>query len=78
MTDKVCKPVLKLGEGRVNDITFDNYWIKLDNEVTNVDIMNTLQDNIKLPPVLFGKSVSMVVWRIINMVFPRILMLLQS
>lgn len=58
LTEKGYKPILKLGEVRVNDIIFDHSWIELDNKVIDVAIMNTLQDDVKLPPVLLGKSVA--------------------
>lgn len=39
-------------------MTFDHSWIDLDGKVIDIAIMNTLQDGIKIPPVIFGKSVS--------------------
>lgn len=58
LTEKGYEPVVRLGEVQVADSVFDHSWIELDGEVIDVAIMNTLQDDFKLPPVLYGKSVA--------------------
>jgi len=58
LTEKGYNPVVRLGEVQVSDYLFDHSWIELDGEVIDVAIMNTLQDGLKFPPVLYGKSVA--------------------
>lgn len=58
LTEKGYKSVVRLGEVQIEDIVFDHSWIELNGEVIDVAIMNTLQDGIKIPPVIFGTSVA--------------------
>lgn len=40
------------------DYLFDHSWLELDGKVIDLIIMNTLDDNKKLPPVVMNKSLS--------------------
>lgn len=51
-------PVVKIGEVQIGSIIFDHSWIELDGKVIDLAIMNTLEDGIKLPPVIYNRSAS--------------------
>lgn len=51
-------PIVKTGEVGIADYVFDHSWIELDGKIIDLTIMNTLDDNKKLPPVVMNKSVS--------------------
>ncbi|MFC4559389.1 YecA family protein [Virgibacillus kekensis] len=57
LTEKGFNSVVRIGEVQIDNYLFDHSWIELDGEVIDIAIMNQLND-IKLPPVLFGKSVA--------------------
>jgi len=57
LTEKDYNPVVRLGEVKIEEVIFDHSWIELKGEVIYVAIMNTLQEGIKIPPVIFGRSV---------------------
>lgn len=58
LTEKGFNSIVRLGEVQIDRMTFDHSWIDLDGKVIDMAIMNTLQDGIKIPPVIFGESVS--------------------
>lgn len=58
LTENGFNSVVRLGEVQIDGMTFDHSWIDLDGKVIDIAIMNTLQDRIKIPPVIFGESVS--------------------
>lgn len=58
LSEQGYEPIVKTGEVGIADYVFDHSWIELDDKIIDLTIMNTLDDNKKLPPVVMSKSVS--------------------
>lgn len=58
LSEQGYEPIAKTGEVGTADYLFDHSWLELDGKVIDLTIMNTLDDNKKLPPVVMNKSVS--------------------
>lgn len=58
LSDQGYEPIVKTGEVGISDYVFDHSWIELDGKIIDLTIMNTLDDNKKLPPVIMNQSVS--------------------
>lgn len=58
LTEKGFNSVVRIGVVEIDGMKFDHSWIDLDGKVIDITIMNTLEDRIKLPPVIFGESVA--------------------
>lgn len=58
LSEQGYNPVVKIGEVMINDFVFDHSWLELDGKIIDIAIMNTLDEEKKMPPVIMGKSAS--------------------
>jgi hypothetical protein len=58
LSEQGYEPIVKTGEVGIADYLFDHSWIELDGKIIDLTIMNTLDDNKNLPPIVMNKSVS--------------------
>lgn len=58
LKEKGYNPLIRIGEVEAEGVKFDHSWIEFTTLVIDVTIVNTLQQEFKLPPVMFGDSAS--------------------
>lgn len=56
LNEKGYNSVVRIGEVKIEDVLFDHSWVELNGKVIDIAIMNTLQDGIKIPPVILDIS----------------------
>lgn len=58
LTEKGYNSVVRIGEVKINNFIFDHSWVEIEGEVIDIAIMNSLQNDLRFAPVIYGKSIT--------------------